>query len=532
MTPILLAATLVAASVSSAFIALLLLSGLLAGRKRAPDNIGTRTVEPTVFLFDDRDLIDATPPARLLLDRIGGPGRDWDRLAGFLSNKIPGFLDSLSDLSERGEVQLNGADDPGFSVHAEYIRGVARLTLTDLGTEGQGIVVDGLSLQAQEEEIAALREVLAAIPHPVWRTAPSGSIAWANDRYLALLADATDDETLTWPLPALFDLPPAAEETGLPKRVSLKAGDGRSAHWFDCHTLPSATGTINFALAADPLVKAETALRNFVQTLTRTFAHLPIGLAIFDRDRQLALFNPALMELTSLDAEFLSARPTLFSFLDRLREARIIPEPKDYSSWRQKMMNLEKAATSGHYEETWSLTTGQTYRVTGRPHHDGAVAFFIEDITAEISLTRRFRSEIETGQSVIDTLDEAVVVFGANGDLLMSNAAYAKLWQVDPATTLGQMTIIDATMHWQTMALPNRAWGDLRDFVGQPGDRCEWDADVQMADGYHLTAHITPMSAGATLVRFQAAAADRLFVHRSRRTRTEEADSRATYLDA
>ena len=110
---------------------------------------------------------------------------------------------------------------------------------------------------------------------------------------------------------------------------------------------PSREGTLNFALPADAEVRAEHSLRQFIQTLTKTFADLPIGLAIFDRERQLALFNPALVDLTSLGAEFLSARPTLFSFLDRLREARMIPEPKNYNTWRQQMAELEQAAASG-----------------------------------------------------------------------------------------------------------------------------------------------------------------------------------------
>ena len=62
----------------------------------------------------------------------------------------------------------------------------------------------------------------------------------------------------------------------------------------------------------------------------------------------------------------------------------MMPEPKDYRSWRQQMSDLEAAAQNGTYEETWALPTGQTYRVTGRPHPDGAVALLFEDISAEV----------------------------------------------------------------------------------------------------------------------------------------------------
>ena len=97
-------------------------------------------------------------------------------------------------------------------------------------------------------------------------------------------------------------------------------------------------------LPADTAVHAEAALRSFIQTLSQTFAHLKIDFAIFDRRRQLVLFNPALGDLTGLAPEFLSSRPTLFSLLDALRERRMIPEPRDYKHWRREMLELEAAA--------------------------------------------------------------------------------------------------------------------------------------------------------------------------------------------
>ena len=121
--------------------------------------------------------------------------------------------------------------------------------------------------------------------------------------------------------------------------------------------------TVFHATCINAVVAAEQAQRNFVQTLAKTFAHLSIGLAIFDRNGQLALFNPALVDLTGLPAHFLSARPTMLSFFDQLRENRRMPEPKNYLNWRQEIADVIAAATDGRYQETWSLETGQTYSV-------------------------------------------------------------------------------------------------------------------------------------------------------------------------
>ncbi len=54
--------------------------------------------------------------------------------------------------------------------------------------------------------------------------------------------------------------------------------------WFEVLAVPAGRETVNYAEPADKVVQAEASLRDFMQTLTKTFAQLPIGLAIFDRN--------------------------------------------------------------------------------------------------------------------------------------------------------------------------------------------------------------------------------------------------------
>lgn len=526
ITSLLLAGVIIVTSVAAALAALMILSALPRRRAARPTiAMLAAPSEPTIFLFEDRELVDATAPARALLDAVQGSGSDWDRLAGFLAQRIARFDAAMDGLADRGEVELGGSDDHALRLRAEHLGTHVRLTVTDPAAEGQGIVVDTLSQRAQDEELAQLREITGSAPVLVWRQNGEDMVTWANHAYLCAATGCAEDDPadLTWPLPRLFDLGRDPSIAGSPRRLCANLSGSGAGRWYECHTRPAGNGTLHYAVPADAVVKAETALREFIQTLSKTFAHLPIGLAIFDRKRQLALFNPALIDLSTLGAEFLSARPTLFAFLDRLREARVIPEPKDYHSWRQQMSELEKAASAGFFEETWSLASGQTYRVTGRPHPDGAVAFLIEDISAEMSLTRRFRSELELGQEVVDAIDEAIAVFSPAGDLTLSNAAYARLWGIDPGATLGRITIVDSCRLWQSMTRPDPAWGDARDFVGDIGERAEWTAQVQRPDGDALHCRFVPLSGGATLVGFSAAATERLSVRRSRRPRDEAA---------
>jgi PAS domain-containing protein len=143
--------------------------------------------------------------------------------------------------------------------------------------------------------------------------------------------------------------------------------------------------------------------------------------------------------------------------------------------------------------------------VTGRPHPGGALAFLIEDISAEISLTRRFRAEMETGQAVIDSLPEAIAVFSASGSLALSNDAYARLWGADPSTFIGTFGIVDATRSWSEKCAPSPVWGDVRDYVSNFSDRTDWNATVNLRDGRSLNCRFAPLAGGSTLVGFSLA---------------------------
>jgi PAS domain-containing protein len=224
---------------------------------------------------------------------------------------------------------------------------------------------------------------------------------------------------------------------------------------------------------------------------------------IFDRQRRLMIFNPALTDLTGLPFDFLSARPVVTTVLDRLREAQMLPEPKNYTSWREEIAALEIAAKNGTYCETWNLPNGSTYRVTGRPHPNGAVAFLFEDISAEISLTRHFRAELEVSSGIFDALDEAMVVFSASGSLTMSNKAYARLWQRPGTASMADSSVIEETQLWQDGCAPSPIWRDVRDFVSGFGDREAWEEVVVLNDGRHCQCRVTPLAGNATLVSFR-----------------------------
>lgn len=450
------------------------------------------------FLFNNDVLEHATPAAAALVGRQIDH-TDWDALYRTLSDRFPDLpcADTVHTVKSQSFLAADEADTA--VMHLTRDGDMLRVVIQDVRADDAKVAQ---SLKNLRREAETLQFAADTAPYPVWSVALDGTVLWANAAHdTAIERRGVDASSANTPLFPLDVLVRASEK---PVRARMQCPDTRADRWYNVTAERRSDRIMCHAVDIDAVIQAEVAQRNFVQTLAKTFAQLSIGLAIFDRNGQLALFNPALVDLTNLPAEFLSGRPDLLSFFDRLRDNRVMPEPKNYVSWRQEIADVIAAATHSSYQETWTLDAGQTYRVSGRPHPDGAVAFLIEDITAEVSLTRNFRAELELGQSMVDTFEDAIAVFSPAGFLTFCNSAYRTMWKLDPDNSFADISIIDTLKHWQADCEPNPAWGDIRDFVLKIGDRAPWDAMVlhKSLGAYQL--RVSPIVSGATVLRFTA----------------------------
>ena len=457
-----------------------------------------------VFLLKDGEVVDTNFGARRILDTVVGPSSDAKKLRLFLSNHFEDFDTLLLSAGATGDM-TGIACDGQSQVVREVAGDTVKLQVNFVSDTGPG-ARDVHAMRALENELSMLRANTSAAPFLLWRQNNAGEITWVNRAYLETVRTFCEPGSeLIWPLPRLFPtLQPLADANeGEPQRIAVHGKGLTEESWYDCHVTGIGKDVLCTAIPADEAVRADNRRREFTQTLTKTFAELAIGLAIFDRSRRLVLFNPALLDLTNLPTDFLTSRPSMVSFLDRLRENRVMPEPRDYRTWRTAIAELESAAVDGTYSETWSLPDGQTYHVTGRPHPDGAVALLFEDISAEMSLTRRFRAELEQSQAVLDIVNDAVALFSPAGQLILVNQAYRDLWQADTDDNVTSADLTEATRRWYSLSAPTPVWGDFRDFAQMSQEREEWSATVHLKDGRSVTCRFVPHKAGATMAVFQ-----------------------------
>ncbi|MGB0798733.1 MAG: PAS-domain containing protein [Planktomarina sp.] len=331
----------------------------------------------------------------------------------------------------------------------------------------------------------------AANHHPdaMWMMDTSGNILWRNGASQSINGQ-------------LIQISQGWQSNGQTNgRTNIQPQQDKQ-QWYDLTSRTCDAGIIWYASPADAEMQAENAKKEFVQTLAKTFAHLSTGLAIFDRDRHLVMFNPALLELTGLPFEHLSQRPTLSTLLDMLRAKGLVPEPRNYAEWRGKIDQLEAEAENGSYCDIWNLPDNVTYRVTGKPHPGGAIAVLIEDISTEVSRTRTIRNELNVFQSIFNASSAKFAVFDGQGDLVMTNAEFDALWKMPESIDDRSSTILDCLRIWQSSCHPNPAWGDVRDFVSQATDRVEWSATIEMYAGDPMRMQCTPLADRHTLVEF------------------------------
>ncbi|WP_422048494.1 PAS-domain containing protein [Shimia sp.] len=451
---------------------------------RPPTEIAPNATK-ACFLFRSGSLIDANPAALQICAETPVETFDWSALHQKMAPLFPDFP-RIQGASQDRDVTILRSQDPedGSIVTIDQWDEVARITIAQ----------DDAPDAARR---TAIMQAMFQAPNPIWKSDTEGNVVWRNGSYKNLVGQL-GHQSRNEPV---FDVRELI--VGEPsKRLQVTDKIGATTRWFDVTAVQAGNNVMYYATEADAVVSALDAQRSFVQIFSKTFAHLSTGLAIFDRDRRLILFNPALMALTGLSAEFLSKRCDAKSFFDQLREMHVAPNVSTNKSWAEQVEIIMQAALEDRYSKTWTLPSGVTYRVTGRPHPDGALVFLVEDITAEITVTRRFRAELDQCHGVMDTIKSALVLFSSTGQLQLCNEAYRRLWKSDPDSSFAKYTLTDALAHWRSDCLPNEIWPQLQNRILSTSIREHWHATITLKTLTAVRLTLTPIAGGMTLVSF------------------------------
>lgn len=254
------------------------------------------------------------------------------------------------------------------------------------------------------------------------------------------------------------------------------------------------------------------AQRDFLESSTS-------AMAIFSQDMRLQFYNHAFLNLWKLDDSWLDSKPTYGEILETLREKRKLPEHANFPAFKAQHLKLFTDLIETH-EDIFYLPDGKILRVVVIPHALGGLMVAYEDVTDRLALERSYNTLIAVQRETLDNLHEAVVVFGEDGRLRLSNPTYASLWELEEKFLLTEPHVREVldlccelhdTSDWD---------GYKESFISSLQKRNLQLGRLERTDGSVLDWRMVPLPDGGTLVTYTDVT-DSMVVERSLREKYE-----------
>jgi signal transduction histidine kinase len=317
-------------------------------------------------------------------------------------------------------------------------RGTALLWLLDVTAQEEQAAAAAATADRRAQALEALTELIEAAPFPIWYRGPDLRLAMVNRAYVAAVeaengaAVIADGIELIDEADGRHAVEEAAEvrARGEPTHRTLPATVAGERRMLRILELPiGSAGVAGFAVDVEEQERSE--LARFQAAQRDLLDRLSAGVAQFGRDRSLLFFNQPFARLFGLTAEFLADRPEFDRVIDAMRDARKLPEPRDFPSWKAERREWFTAGLFG-IEEDWELPDRRHLRVLAQPLPDGGLLVIFEDRTRQIMLESDRERMVQVQNTTFDNLAEGIAVFASNRRLKLWNDRFRTLWDLAP----------------------------------------------------------------------------------------------------
>src|SRR6201747_2362237 len=422
------------------------------------------------------------------------PALQMDHAVNALREAGEGFLLNLTTATGRSIEAMGRAIGGQAIVRIRELSGLRR-ELAEMTLRHKGLL----------EETEMLRGFAAAAPWPIWAKRAAGGLLFANAAY----ARATEAANVTEAVQRDLELLDSADRNDMARALNdnsafsarLPIVVGGERRFYDVHALKVTGGSAGIAIDASEATALRDALVRMAEAHRRTLDQLSSGVAVFDGQRRLAFYNDSYRRLWDLDRAFLDANPDDSSVLDRLRAARKLQEQPDFRAWKAKLHEAYRAVEPE--KDRWYLPDGRAISVVTTPNPEGGVTYLFDDVTASLDLERRFDRANRMQRETLDSLAEAVAVFGSNGRAQLFNPAFASMWKLSDEALQAQPHI-EAVEAWCKPLFDDPAtWQTLREAVTAIDNRVAVSLKLERKDGSMLDCTIMPLPDGATMLTFQ-----------------------------
>ena len=417
--------------------------------------------------YDRLSSLLASAPAAPIIIHADGRVEAADRLAKWLGkDRVPAFVseltapdgglepDDASALSQEIAAAQRAGRSFALAVRGE---GSSRLLLVrgapagPVLAESGGVVLwifdatDSQSeIQALTSKVEQLREALEALaglveaaPFPMWHRTPDMRLSLVNAAYVRSVDGANAADVIaqgTELVEAIGGLgPEAAAEQALSEDRAVERlvpatidGERRTMRVVDVPL--GEAGVAGFAMDQNELEQARVEHRRLEAAQRDLLDRLSAGVARFGPDRTLGFWNQPFMSLFGLDQEHLADHPVFERVLDRMREARRLPEHRDFPAWRAERRDW--FLSPDPREENWLLADGTHLRVYAQPLPDGGLLLIFEDRTEQVQLSSARDTLLRVRTATFDNLFESIGVFSSDGRLSLWNSRFRSIWDI------------------------------------------------------------------------------------------------------
>ncbi|MEY4092502.1 MAG: hypothetical protein RLZZ496_1684 [Pseudomonadota bacterium] len=443
----------------------------------------------------------------LLAEATGGghPLAFGQWLAPKRAQSIEAAVDTLRRDGTPFELVLQTKTGRYVEAQGRPLGGRAVMRLKDVSSQRQ----DYLDLARDHEnlkvETLGLRAMLDTLAQPIWLRDRSGRLTWVNEPY-AFAVDAENSADAIARQLELLDATIRKDSADTITRGDvfqtrsplIIAGERRI---FDLVETPLAAGSIGYAADVSDLESIRSDLERQMANHVRTLDQLPTAVAIFDEKQRLVFCNLAYRTLWQLDEAFIKTTPTDSEILDRLRDARRLPEQADYKGWKATLLeNYRQIETR---EATWYLPGGRMLRAVINPNPQGGVTYLFDDVTAQFHLQSSFNALTRVQSETLDSLKEGVAVFGTDGRHKFNNPAFEKIWALDPKRLENHPHIDQVILDAHHLYADVDVWSSIKGMIaGVTDSRQAQFYRMERHDSSIVDCTLAPLPDGSTLVTF------------------------------
>lgn len=357
-----------------------------------------------------------------------------------------------------------------------------------------------------------LQAALDLHPYPVWMRDATADLGWVNKAYASMLNSE----------------PEAVREGQIEIAISQK-GQGRTpkdmardalaegktqsnrthiiAHgkrrWVEISEMPvpGSSGTLGVLCDLTREEETQSDLDRHKAANKRLLEQLRTAIAIFSSDQGLEFFNTAFASQWGLEEQWLNTRPKLGDILEKLREARRLPEQADFRKYKQGWLDWFTRLIDPH-EDMLYLPDGAAVRMIVMPHPMGGLMMTFEDVTSRLELESSYNTLIAVQKETLDNLAEGVVVYGGDGRLKLWNPSFARLWDLNPEELQGGPHINKIVDRKSSFFVPDD-WPAIRkSLVSQGLERETRDGQLIRTDGLYVYYATMPLPDGGMMVSY------------------------------